>query len=402
MSPRQLLLEAYQAALDRCHGRAATSRALEAQGPVARLLMPGVFRAIKLLGAGKAAFPMAQAVEARLAGWSSFQGGVVVIKSGYNLPDASSASSKIRVREAAHPTPDERSVAAGSLLLAEAASLGPEDLLIFVLSGGASSLIEVPAEGHSLEELQQRSEALLRSGLPIEAINAERRRLSAIKGGKLAERTRASILTLILSDVPDAGPEVVGSGPTLTAFPPLDPRHHALVVADHRAALQQASFYLRSRGVEVFEETPGRLSRATAREHGAALANLWKFHTKQPRAWIWTGEAPVEVRGSGRGGRNQELALAAALALRGCRGVTVAVLATDGQDGSTDACGAIIDGETAGRIEASGLDPQRCLEENDAYPALHAAGALIPSRSTGTNVNDLCVVYVEPWASGGG
>jgi hydroxypyruvate reductase len=119
-------------------------------------------------------------------------------------------------------------------------------------------------------------------------------------------------------------------------------------------------------------------------------------------ALLWSGEAPVEVRGGGRGGRNQELALAAALALRGGRGVTVGVLATDGQDGPTDAAGAIVDGETAGRIAARGLDPRRHLDENDAYPALEAAGALVKTGPTGTNVNDLCIALVEPWASGAG
>lgn len=387
-----MILGAFRAALERADPEQATLRLLLGDDLATWVRS---FPTIRLLGAGKAAAPMARAAERALG--ERLSGGVVVVKDGHGLP-----LDRVEVLESAHPTPDERSVAAGRRLLAEAGALGPEALLLFVLSGGASSLIEVPAGGRSLEELRRRNEVLLRSGLPIEAINEERRRLSALKGGRLAAQTRASILTLILSDVPRGGPEVVGSGPTLASFPPEDPRHRALVVADHRGALEAAAAALEARGVEVIEANPGGLCDASARAHGEALRGVWKRRRGGKVALLWSGEATAEVRGPGRGGRNQELALAAALALRGTRGVTAAALATDGQDGPTDAAGALVDGETARRIEAAGLDPARHLEESDAYPALEAAGALVKTGPTLTNVNDLLIVLVEPWAAGSG
>jgi glycerate 2-kinase len=389
---RSLLLSAFRAALERADPEQATFRVLQ-RDPLSSWIRS--FPTVRLLGAGKAAAPMARAAE-RVLG-ERLAGGVVVVKDGHGLP-----LDRIEVLDSAHPTPDERSVAAGRRLLAEARALGPEALLLFLLSGGASSLIEAPAGGLSLEDLRRRNEELLRSGLPIEAINEERRRLSALKGGRLAAATRASLLTLILSDVPRGGPEVVGSGPTLASFPPTRPGHRALVVADHRDALEAAAAALEDRGVEVIEAHPGGLCDASARDHGEALRGVWKKRRGGRAALLWSGEATAEVRGRGRGGRNQELALAVAVALRGTRGVTVAVLATDGQDGPTDAAGAIVDGETARRIEAAGLDPARHLEESDAYPALEAAGALVKTGPTLTNVNDLLLVLVEPWATGGG
>ncbi|MCS6898633.1 MAG: DUF4147 domain-containing protein [Myxococcales bacterium] len=389
--PSSLLLDAYRSALEHADPEKATIRALR-RGD----LQPWIwsFPTIRLLGAGKAAAPMARAVEWELG--ERLEGGVVVVKEGHSLP-----LERIEVLESAHPMPDERSLAAGSRLLGEAAALDSDALLIFVLSGGASSLIEVPEEGFTLADLRQKNDELLRSGLPIEAINEERRRLSAIKGGRLAARTRASLLTLIVSDVPQGGPEVVGSGPTLVSFPPKDPRHRALVIADHRGALEAAATALESKDVEVIEMHPGGLCQGTARELGGALRGIWRHRRGRRSALLWSGEAIVEVRGAGRGGRNQELALAAALALRGTQGVTVAVLATDGQDGPTDAAGAIVDGMTALRMEEGGLDPTRHLEESNAYPALDAAGALVKTGPTLTNVNDLLIVLVEPWAEGG-
>lgn len=404
MTPRSALslaLEAYRAALRRCHGWSATLRALGSSGPLAGRFHVQDFPTIRLLGAGKAAPAMAAAVAARLAPWSEgrgFQGGWVVTKDGHAAGPSWGPSGRavVEVLEASHPLPDARSVAAGLRMIREFEALGPDDLILFVLSGGASSLLEVPSPGFTLEDMQRRHRELLLAGLSIEQINAERRRMSALKGGQLAAHTRASILTLILSDVPGGGPEVVGSGPTLASYPPADPRHHAVVVADHREALAEAAACLRRRGVDVIEEAPGRLDQRTAREHGASLQDILNIHTKRRAALLWSGEAPVEVRGGGRGGRNQELALAAALALRGSRGVTVAALATDGQDGSTDAAGAIVDGATAEKIEERGLDARGCLENNDAYPALQVAGALVHRRPTGTNVNDLCIVILEP------
>ena len=396
-----LVLEAYRAALRRCHGRSATRRALGTGPLLAGRFHAQDFHTIRLFGAGKAAPAMAEAVSTRLCmlpDGRGFRGGWVVTKDGHAPPPSGSPfpHAPVEVLEAAHPLPDGRSVAAGGRLLREFEGLGPDDLAIFVLSGGASSLLEVPAPGLTLEALRRRHQELLLAGLSIEQINAERRRLSALKGGQLAAHTRATLLTLILSDVPGGGPEVVGSGPTLAGYPPADPRHHAVVVADHREALAEAAGSLRRRGVVILEESAGKLGERSARAHGEALASLARRRCGQRAALLWSGEAPVEVRGGGRGGRNQELALAAALALRGVPGVTVAALATDGQDGSTDAAGALVDGTTAKNIEERGLDPRRCLDDNDAYPALQAAGALVPARPTGTNVNDLCIALLEP------
>lgn len=397
---RELIWAAYRAAVARCEPGAAVRSALGLEGPWLRagerrvdLLAVGQ---VRLLGAGKAAGPMALAVEEILG--ERLAGGVAVTKDGHEVE-----LRRVELLLAAHPVPDGRSEAAGRRLLDEAARLGPGDLAIAVLSGGASALAEVPAPGLTLDGLRRAHEALLRSGLPIEQMNAERTRLSALKGGKLAAACGgAAVLTLVLSDVPTGGPEVVGSGPTIRGFSPDDPRELVVLVGDHRVALGEARAALVA-GCGAVEARPGWLSGGSARGLGGELGGLWRgLRGGERRAWVASGEATARVRGGGRGGRNQELALAAALALEGTVGVTVGALATDGQDGPTDAAGAIVDGATASRARELGFSPEFSLENSDAYPLLDAVGALVRTGPTRTNVNDLVVMVVEPWASGRG
>lgn len=398
---RAQIVQAYAAAVARCAPGQAVGAALERQGERLRVGERWVelarFRRRVLLGAGKAAGPMARAVEVILGGW--LDSGVVVTKTGHGV-----ALDRVELLEASHPVPDASSEAAGRRLLDEAARLGDGDLLLCVISGGASSLIEVPVEGRGLEGLQREHEEWLRSGLSIDQLNAERTRISAIKGGKLAQRAGgAVVVTLVLSDVVGHGAEVVGSGPTIRGVA----GDMVVVVGDHTVALEEAARSLGS-VCEQVTAAPGWLSGGDARELGSALtwAEIARLAGWGPgcgrRAWVASGEATVRVRGGGRGGRDQELALAAALALEGSRGVSVGVLATDGQDGPTDAAGAVVDGATAGAMRALGLWPERLLDTSDAYAALEAVGALVKTGPTRTNVNDLLVVLVEPWAAGPG
>lgn len=398
---RAQIEQAYAAAVARCAPEPSVAAALERQGERLRVggrwLDLARFRRRVLLGAGKAAGPMARAVELILGDWLG--SGVVVTKTGHGV-----ALERVELLEASHPVPDASSEAAGRRLLDEAARLGDGDLLLCVISGGASSLIEVPADGRGLEGLQRDHEEWLRSGLSIDRLNAERTRLSAIKGGKLAQRAGgAVVVTLVLSDVVGHGPEVVGSGPTIRGVA----GDVVVVVGDHSVALEEAARSLGS-VCEQVTVAPGWLSNGDARELGSALtwAEIVRLTGWSPgggrRAWVASGEATVRVRGGGRGGRDQELALAAALALEGARGVSVGVLATDGQDGPTDAAGAVVDGATAGAMRALGLLPEHLLDTSDAYPALEAVGALVKTGPTRTNVNDLLVVLVEPWAAGPG
>lgn len=315
-----------------------------------------------------------------------------------------------------HPFPDVGSVAAGNALLDAARAC--RDTLLVLVSGGGSALAEVPRSGLSLDELVEAQRAVMLAGAPIEDLNLVRRRLSVLKDGGLAAASPARrIVTLLVSDVVDAGPEDVASGPTLPdrrkgaealavverlglreRMPPAvidvlaTPRptpvgrpHDVAVLADGGMAAAAAARALEADGIPAAVR-PERL-RGEARDEAGRIVSS----ATGDRAMVAWGETTVTVTGSGSGGRNQEGALAAALALRGTDGV-FGSFGTDGIDGPTDAAGAIVDGGTAVRIEAAGLDPAARLADNDAHPALDAAGDLVRTGRTGTNVADVWVM----------
>lgn len=383
---------------------------------------------IVAVGAGKAAAVMAAALEQRLG--ARVAGGLVVTKRRHAVP-----TKRITVVQAGHPVPDRAGQQAAARLLALANGLTRDDLLIVLLSGGASSLLPLPAPGLTLADKQRTTELLLRCGASINEMNAVRKHLSAIKGGHLAAATGARVVTLILSDVIGDDVGTIGSGPTapdrttyadaLTVLRrrgvwkrvPARVRRHLLAgTAGSRAETPKPGSPIFTRVQNLILGNNRTAVHAAAREarrtgfrpclHSVALrgeavkaarlfSQLAKKIRKQgrpvrpPACLIAGGELTVTVHGRGRGGRAQEFALAAAIAMDGLRNVWVAGIGTDGTDGPTDAAGAIVDGETAAAARQNGMDPGRFLRRNDSYAFFKKAGGHIVTGPTGTNVNDL-------------
>ncbi len=392
---------------------------------------------VLLVAVGKAAVPMARAASAQLGHYLT--GGVVVTKYGHTAGAALPPS--LDVIEAGHPVPDENGRRGAERVLALLRGLTPRDGVLVLLSGGASALLPAPAAGVSLAALQALTEALLRAGATIHEINTVRKHLDELKGGGLARRARpAHLAALILSDVVGDRLDVIASGPTapdpttyqdawsvLTKYglaeglpagiaahlkaglageraetpKPDDPALAGVVnvlVGSNRQAARAAVAQAEQLGfasllLSTFVEGEAREVARVA----AALARSVRAHgdpLPAPACLVWGGETTVTVRGRGQGGRNQELGLAAALALEGVPDVLLLALATDGTDGPTDAAGGLVDGDTARQMRAAGVDPAVALADNDAYPALAAAGALVRTGPTGTNVNDLLVLLI--------
>jgi hydroxypyruvate reductase len=351
-----------------------------------------------LLALGKAAVPMARVVEER---WRGTLGGLAVARHGEAAP-----LGRIEVMTAGHPLPDRASVTAGERLLRLAATAGPDDLVLVLLSGGASALAAAPGEGLTLEAKRRLNDALLRSGAGIREINCIRRHVSRIKGGRLAlAAAPARLVTLAVSDVVGDRPEDIGSGPTAAdpttlrdaiellhelGLPPPEggwsesakavPGEYR-IVARARDALEAAGEAARRLGYRPrLFECEGE-ARRVGREHGAIARAL-----APGEALITGGELTVTVAGSGRGGPNQEYALAAALALKGARGLAGLAADTDGIDGAGDAAGAFFDGATAAR------GAEAALAANDSGGFLDRRGALFRPGPTGTNVSDLRIL----------
>lgn len=393
---------------------------------------PATYRRIAVLGAGKAALAMAAALEPHLEGLPVH--GTVTVPHGYpeTRPPGLHPPRRVAVRTAGHPVPDAASAAAGRDALATANRLGPDDLLIVLLSGGGSALWLVPAEPLTLPDVQATVRLLLHSGADIAAVNAVRKHLAQLGGGQLARAAApAEVLTLALSDVPDDDPATLASGPTVpdpSTFAeacavlrtagvwdatPAPVRAHLEAGArgalsetpkpgeaafartafhrlgSNRDALDAAEAEARRRGYRVVR-LPEPLT-GEAREAGRRLAHTTRtLPSNGPTCLLAGGETTVTVRGRGLGGRNQELALAAALALEDAsRPAVVLSGGTDGLDGPTDAAGAWATPETAARARAAGLDPLRHLAENDAYPFFAALGQLLRTGPTHTNAMDV-------------
>jgi glycerate 2-kinase len=382
------------------------------------------------VGAGKAGAAMALAVE-EIAG-KRLAGGVVAVS---ELPVHQ--PNRIRLIRAGHPVPDEGSVLATREIFELLREMRPEDVVLGLISGGGSALLELPAQPLTLEDLQRTTKLLLRIGATIQETNIVRKELSQVKGGGLARRAApASVINLILSDVIGDPLDVIASGPTVpkhtTAADALAVvRHYGLMAAVPDRVLEHLD---RMSGVSLGESRPiyppiqnvvvGNNSVAAeavcrrarqlgfntlfiasplegeARDVGAAVATLAKSVRARsdpihaPACLVRGGETTVTVTGRGRGGRNQELALAASIALEGTDGSLVLALATDGVDGPTPAAGAYGTGETIARCWALGLDPSNALRENDSFTLFHALGQTLDVGPTGTNVCDIVVVLV--------
>jgi glycerate 2-kinase len=379
-----------------------------------------------LLAVGKAASSMTSAALDRLG--DQLSACIMIVPPPV---DQVPARADCRVFAGGHPLPDENSLHAGRSVLEMLAGAHPEDTLLCLLSGGASAMLELPVEGIELDDLIEVTRLLLRSGAPIQDINCVRKAISQLKGGRLLSLAApARVVTLIMSDVIGDDLADIGSGPTvpqpvsgsaaraiLTRIgiwkktpasvrralsreqPDVRPHPRPLnvLIGSNRmvvAAARQAACDL---GFET-DIDPHPLQ-GEARIAGAALASRWIEQSQsalQPWASIYGGETTVTVSGDGLGGRNQELALSAALAIEGQGHLAVLSIATDGIDGPTDAAGAIVTPATASSIRSRGVDPQRALEAHDSYHALDAAGALIRTGPSGTNLNDLLVVLGYP------
>ena len=366
---------------------------------------------------GKAAWPMAQAAARALAG--HLDAGYVITKYGH----AQGELPGFQVFEAGHPQMDENGVRATRAVLEAVSALAAEDRVLFLLSGGGSALMEAPLLPFA--ELQDINAQLLACGADIVEVNTIRKRLSAVKGGKFARACApAEVVSIILSDVVGDRADMIASGP---ACPDTSTAQEALEIArKYSLRLSEAAWeLLRAEPVRELANARamvtggvGQLCRAAleecarrgyeaelltdclcceAREAGTFLGCIARAHAGQgrKRAFVAGGETVVYLRGRGRGGRNQEMALSAAQQIAGLKGVAVLALGSDGTDGPTDAAGGVVDGESRALLEAQGLRIPAILDENDAYEGLKACDGLLITGPTGTNVNDVSLVLIE-------
>ena len=430
-----------EAALQAADPAAAVSRFLSREGNQLtagdRTYDLADIRRVFLIGAGKAGAPMAQAAANILD--DRLTGGAVIVKDGYGLVEVNFPAS-LKIIEAGHPLPDERGAAATRKILSLLSQADERDLVVCLLSGGASALLTVPATGITLTDLQQTISFLLRSGADIGEINTVRKHLDMIKGGGLARvAAPARVISFILSDVVGDPLDIIASGPTtpdpttfdealavlhkyrlLEQLPPAillhlqrgaagavaetlkpgDPllsRVQNLLVGSNGMAAQAAADAATAAGFNTRVLTTtlqgearliGRLLAAAARDLAGGQSVL-----QRPACLIAGGETTVTIRGGGIGGRNQELALAAVEAMSGLPDTLLVALATDGGDGPTDAAGAVVSGETLARARALGLSPEEHLARNDAYRFFDGLGDLLKPGPTRTNVNDLVLLF---------
>ncbi|NFV82304.1 glycerate kinase type-2 family protein [Magnetospirillum aberrantis] len=396
---------------------------------LSRFLPPPPKGRTLVVGAGKGAAAMAHAIEDM---WPGPLSGLAVTRYGHGLPTRA-----IEVIEAAHPNPDIASETAARRILAEASALGEDDLLLCLISGGGSALMALPAPGLTLDDKKAVTRELLKSGAAIDEINAVRKHLSAIKGGRLAAAAApAQVVTLMVSDVPGDDPAVIASGPTVAdpstfadaraviekygiAVPdtvrrhleqateesvkPGDPRlarTTAHLVATPQDALEAAADLAYRAGIAplILGNALEGESREVARVIAAMArqATLYDQPATPPCVLLSGGETTVTVRGNGRGGRNAEFLLALAVALGGHDKVWAIACDTDGIDGTEDNAGAILTPDTLARAAALGVDAKARLADNDGYGFFSALGDLVVTGPTRTNVNDFRAVLILP------
>ena len=419
---RELLLGSFQAAL-----RAADPLHIVP----AHLPKPPRGRTV-VVGAGKAAASMARAVEAHWPRDKPLEG-LVVTRYGHGLP-----LERIEVVEASHPVPDDAGERAAQRILGLAAALGPDDLLLALVSGGGSALLSLPAQDVAMADLKAVTRELLACGAPIEDINTVRKHLSRIQGGRLAAATRANVTALIISDVTGDDPTHIASGPcapdpstfaealaVLQRFGVKAPaaidarlrkgaaggiaetpkpgdavfaRTENRVIATAHASLMAAADFVGARGFKpiVLGDSVTGEACEVAKVY-AALAREVRVHgqpSAAPVALISGGECTVTLRGKGRGGRCSEFLLSLAVSLDGQENTWALACDTDGIDGSEDNAGAILTPDALARARSAGLDAKRLLADNDGYGFFSALGDLVVTGPTRTNVNDYRVILV--------
>ena len=382
-----------------------------------------------VIGAGKGAAQLAAAFEEL---WDEPVEGTVVTRYGYACE-----TQHVTVLEAAHPVPDAAGLAASEALFQQVQGLSADDLVVALVCGGGSALLAAPAEGLSFADEVALNEALLASGAPIGAMNAVRKQVSGIKGGRLAAACApARVVSLVVSDVPGDDPAQVASGPTVPdpvgraealkavadygivlpdaiaahlakapedAPQPDDPRfarNEVHVVASAAISLEAAAAKAEAAGwpAVILSDAIEGEAREVAKMHGAMTREVVrrKRPFKAPLVMLSGGETTVTLRGKGgRGGRNSEFLLSLAMELDGVAGVTALAADTDGIDGSEDNAGAFADGTTAAAMRQAGVDPAQALAGNNAYTAFDAVGEIFAPGPTGTNVNDFRAILIE-------
>jgi len=413
---------------------AAVARALPAQN-LGRFLPPPPKGRTVVLGAGKAGGAMAAAVDALWPAEAPLSG-LVVTRYGHVPPAYAQAPGRIEVVEAAHPVPDAAGRRAAERIVALAQGLGPDDLVLALVSGGGSALLALPADGVTLDDKRAINKALLESGAAIDEMNCVRKHLSAVKGGRLAALCApAKVVTLLISDVPGDDPAVIASGPTvpdpstcadalrilaryridippgvraglesgaLETPKPGDVRfagHEVHLIATPQQSLEAAAALARSMGVEAHilsDEIEGE-SQVVGRVHAALARSVARRGAPfaKPCVILSGGETTVTVKAKGgRGGRASEFLLGCAIALKGEPGVHVLAADTDGIDGVEDNAGAIVTPDTCARAQALGLKAQDFLDRHDAYNFFAPLGDLVFTGPTFTNVNDFRALLV--------
>ena len=406
---------------------------LAAQGSALGVSLQG--GAVAVIAVGKAAPGQARAISAALR--DRITKGLLILPGDM---DAGEVPPAFEVVRASHPLPDHGSVDAARKALALARSLSADDMLVCGISGGTSALLALPAEGLSLSDKEATTKLLLRSGADIGEINAVRKHLSQVKGGRLAAATRAATLGLLLSDVAGDPPDVIGSGPVspdpttfadalavLAKYLLLEKIPSSIAAHLHAGAKGQAPEtpkeaaernrvvviagpeHLRGAAVALAAQagfagagteppSSGHEIEALAKQIGAAAKAARERQDKRgkkPQIFVWVREPSVSVKGDGRGGRNGHLALLVAREIAGLKGVAFLAAGTDGIDGDTPAAGAVVTGETWGEAGSRGLDPASRLERFDSFPVHEALSTSIVTGRTGVNFMDLHLLAVE-------
>ncbi|MDR9417014.1 MAG: DUF4147 domain-containing protein [Gracilimonas sp.] len=389
---------------------------------------------IWVLGAGKASIEMVKQIEDYFG--DSIKDGMII------APDKTKKLTKTQVFRGSHPYPDEDSISSSYELQQLVKKIPESDTVIFCLSGGASSLFCIPSPGIEIEELKESYELLLNSGASIHEINAVRKHISETAGGKLGQMlARHRLLSIILSDVPGDNVDVIGSGPTVQdsttfrdAFQVLKKyqlwdhipqsvrihiskgmhgdiaenpqkgqkkwwQHQVELISGATVLAQNVGQWLRGKGfnVEVAEDAYDiEVQKISKKICGDAISLLGNTASiKSPAARVYFGESTVNVSGEGKGGRNQHLALSAALSIEGQHSVSLLSFATDGADGPTDAAGAIVNSQTTLSARKQKLQPEKYLQEFNSYHFHQEMGTLVKTNPTGNNLMDLQVVLVE-------
>jgi len=426
---RSSALAIFRAALQAANPRAAIRRVVQRDANLlhvqSRAYDLARVRRVYVIGFGKASATMAQAIE-EICG-DQIARGIINVKYGHIAPLA-----KIELCEAGHPLPDENSLRGTQKILDLLSETRTDDLVFCLISGGGSALLELPVDGITLNDLRATTDALIRAGATINEMNALRKHFSQVKGGQLARRTNAPIVSLILSDVLGSPLDTIASGPTAPdsssfadawnvieqhdlqgvlaanviqhiergvrgeiadtpkANDPVFARVQNVVIADNSIACDAAVHAARDLGfnAQLYSTTLQGEARQVAKNFVAQGKEI----LPRPACLIAGGETTVKIVGNGIGGRSQEFALAAAIEIEGMRNVLVLAGGTDGSDGPTDAAGALADGTTLTRGAALGLDARQFLSRNDAYHFFQPLGDLLITGPTNTNVNDVMLV----------